>query len=318
MYSRRMEPVFDAHCDTFLWQYADHHGMHLIDLPLYSHFSGDRMRKGGVNIEVFATFVPGSMVTKTIGAKELALQMITEGKDYLNQEGIQTITNREQLSMAESSGSFGILGLEGAFPLGNDPMEIHGFYDLGVRILTIVWSRKNNFASGVGFNGGLTGEGIELIELANELGIVVDISHMNAEGVDDVLQHSKKPIIASHSNAFDLNPHFRNISFDQIEEVSRTGGVVCVNFCPDFLTASGDATIHDVLDHIEKIIEVGGIRSVGIGSDFDGIPVTPRGLEDISKVSKLKNMLGDRGLKELDIEKIMGGNLKRVFMDVMK
>jgi membrane dipeptidase len=308
-----MAIVIDAHCDSFLWHFAQNHKISLPVLPDESHVSGELMRTGGVNLEVFSIFLHNSMLEN---AENLARQIISESKDLLLKNGIRQISQAKDLLKIRKGMVCGVLGLEGAIPLGNNANMLADFYDLGLRVLTMTWSRKNSFCSGVGFEGGLTKAGKELLSFAEELGIVIDVSHLNSEGFNDIIDLCNKPFIASHSCAYSITPHPRNLTDNQIKEIAQVHGVIGVNFYPGFLTNNKWATIQNVVDHIIHISEIGGTNCVGLGSDYDGITSTPEGLEDVSCIRNIPLILETEGFSTREIEGIMGENFKRVFLEV--
>ncbi|WP_298632700.1 dipeptidase [uncultured Umboniibacter sp.] len=204
--------------------------------------------------------------------------------------------------------------------------------------------------------GGLTEFGEAVIREMNRLGIMVDISHVSDEAFYDVLEVTSKPVIASHSSARHFTPGFeRNMSDEMITALGEQGGVIFINFGSAFLTEAANnygprqreflanagvtdadseeaialveqwkldnpypyATLEDVLDHIDHAVALAGINAVGIGSDYDGVDDTlPVGLKDVSSYPNLIEGLLARGYSINDVEKIMSGNLKRVWLEV--
>ena len=166
--------------------------------------------------------------------------------------------------------------------------------------------------------GGLTSFGMQLVEECNRLGVVLDISHLSPPGVKDVLAASSAPVVASHSNAHSVCSHPRNLTDEQLTALAANGGVVGVTFVPSFISETkGRASLERLLDHVDQIAQVAGVRHVGLGSDFDGFsPPEPVGLEDVTRMPAITAGLLRRGYSGQDVRGILGGNLMRVFRQV--
>ncbi|OJJ45085.1 hypothetical protein ASPZODRAFT_70379 [Penicilliopsis zonata CBS 506.65] len=244
------------------------------------------------------------------------------------------------------------LGIEGLHSIGNSLAYLRSFYDLGVSYATLTHNCHNRFADAAlaevayGDHGavevarprwyGVSEAGKSLVREMNRLGMIVDLAHVSAATMRDVLgagkddwPGSRAPIIFSHSSAFALCPHPRNVPDDVLDLVRERDSLVMVNFAPEFIscTASdradglpdffpGNATLARVADHIVYIGERIGFDHVGLGSDFDGIASTPAGLEDVSRYPALIGELLDRGVSDRDAAKVAGGNVLRVWRAV--
>jgi membrane dipeptidase len=222
-----------------------------------------------------------------------------------------------------------ILAIESGQAIENNLNYLRSFYNLGVRIMTLTWKNTDwaDASQDKMKHNGLTGFGKSVIKEMNKLGMIIDVSHSADKTVMDVLKASSDPIIASHSCAKAISDHPRNLSDKLIKDIAGSGGVLCVNFYSIHLDKrfriehnkkrNPDPPLFTkVIDHIEHIIKVGGIDAVGLGSDFDGKIIPPKGLEDASKIPKITEALLSRGYLEEEIVKIMGGNCLRVFGQV--
>jgi membrane dipeptidase len=219
-----------------------------------------------------------------------------------------------------------ILHLEGAEPLAPDLSDLEPWYARGLRSIGLVWSRPNAFAEGVPFRfpsspdtgPGLTGAGRELVYACNELGIVVDLSHLNEAGFWDVARISAKPLVATHSNAHALCPSTRNLTDAQLDAIGSSGGVVGVNFAVSFLREDGGQVaatpLGEIVRHVEYIAGRIGIDHVALGSDFDGALV-PEALGGIAGLPKLVDALRAAGFDDEGVAKVTHRNWLRILGD---
>lgn len=314
--------IVDGHCDT-LWA-ARRQGRDWFAPSDRGHADLDRLLRSGVNIQFMALFSdPGH---RGPGFALKALEMIESfysGIESASARGVEgslgVVRTKGDVDRA-IGGFWGLLSIEGGEVIGRSLDALFAFYRLGVRAMGLVWNHRNDLADGVddgASGGGLTPFGKEVVKAMQEIGMVVDVSHLSEAGFWDLIRISRGPIVASHSNARALCDHPRNLTDDQIRAIADTGGIVGVNFYPPFLVESGRATVDDVLRHIEYIAEVGGAECVGLGSDFDGFDETVPGLEDITKLPQLSGHLRRRGLGELQVEQVMGANWCRVLREVL-
>jgi len=183
----------------------------------------------------------------------------------------------------------------------------------------LTWNYRNNLGDGVGkprSRRGLTAFGRETIREMERLGMIVDVSHLNERTFWQVIEASEKPVVATHSNAFGVCGNPRNLTDSQIRAISESGGFIGLNFCEYFLNDSWEASIRDVVTHARHIAEAGGTQVLAIGSDFDGIPTPPKGLEHIGKMGKLVAAFRRAGFSQSEIEAIAHRNFLRVFREV--
>jgi len=312
--------VFDGHCDTLLRLLDDGPGLGVRSSE--GHIDLVRLREGGVTAQVFAIFVedqylPAGAVRQTLRVLDVLYRELERNPGHL-----LLATTAADIERAKDEGEVAaVVGIEGAESLEGDLGVLRVLHRLGVRLVTVTWSRRNQAADGIyeeRTGGGLARFGLQLVQECNRLGILLDVSHLSAAGVQDVLQASEHPVIASHSNAYALCPHRRNLSDEQLIAVAAGGGVVGVTFVPSFLAPEGEqASLEKLLDHVEHIVRVAGEDHVGLGSDFDGFGApAPLGLEDVTRMPGITAGLLDRGYSEPQIEKVIGGNFMRVFRQV--
>jgi membrane dipeptidase len=212
-----------------------------------------------------------------------------------------------------------ILHLEGCDAIDTDFVALDRLYEAGLRSLGPVWSRPTAFGQGVPFRfpatpdigGGLTDLGIELIRRCNEKRILVDLSHLNMAGFDDVARHSQHPLLATHSNAHSLCQHARNLTDAQLEAIASSHGVVGVNFACAFLRKDGrmvsDTPVEQIIRHLDYLLERLGEHGVAIGSDFDGADV-PNDIGDSSGLPVLVKAMMDHGYGRTLVNRICHAN----------
>lgn len=216
-----------------------------------------------------------------------------------------------------------IMHIEGAEAIDEDMHALDVLYRAGLRSIGPVWSRPTIFANGVPFRfpsdgdigDGLTEHGIRLVQRCNELGIMLDMSHLNEAGFWDVVKYSDAPIVATHSNAHNLCASSRNLTDKQLIAIAESGGMVGVNFSVSFLRADGQKNAGTDLDlvlaHLDHLISVVGEDCVGLGSDYDGALV-PEAITNVSDLPKLRTTMRSHGYDEPLMAKLCHGNWLRV------
>jgi len=252
-------------------------------------------------------------------------------------EHLQLVTSLQDVERARADGKVGIIiGCEGAEPLGDDLSLLRCYHRLGLRVLTLTWHHRNALADGVAepSGSGLSNLGREVVDEANRLGIVLDVSHASARAIEDVLERSSQPILASHSNARAVCDHQRNLHDGQIRAIAERGGVIGVVFLGRFVAAE-DPDVHDVADHVEHIVGLVGYEHLALGPDYTtggedlvidarrvagpGQPVDAAsipyaaGLETYDGIPSLLAELISRGHHVADLRGMLGDNLLPVF-----
>jgi membrane dipeptidase len=310
--------VVDAHVDTLLKVVADGRGLgerspeRHVDLP--------RLLEGGVKVQFFACYIEPAF--KPDRGLQRVIQMIDifHAEATRNADTMSVCTDTASIHAAVENGRLAaILTVEGGEAIGADLAALRMLHRLGVRSMGLVWNQRNLIADGVGerrTRGGLTTFGVEVVREMNRLGMIVDVSHLTDEGFYDVIETSRAPIMATHSNARAVCDHPRNLTDDQIRTLAVNGGVMGINFAPAFVRKE-DANVEAVLDHVDHVVGLVGPDHVGLGSDFDGIGPPPRGLSDPTCLWRLTEGLMKRGYAADDIRKVLGGNHLRVIRCVM-
>jgi membrane dipeptidase len=322
--------VIDTHCDTLkclfqeftkprdsMWDYRGDIGMGI--RSSIGHLDIPRMIEGGVTCQVFAISSERSRLPSySLRTALLMIERFNRECDVIP-EFVSVNKYKEIIEAKKGDKASGLLSIEGADVIEGRIEILSIFHRLGVRMVGLVHSLRNQLADGVTdrrTGGRLSELGIQVVEELDRLGIIIDVSHLNDEGFWDVIEHAKNPVIASHSNARNICEHPRNMTDEMIIAMSDNGGVMGMNFAPAFIHPV-EATLTGVVDHIDHIVELVGADHVGLGSDFDGIPYTPKGLEDVSKMPDITCELVNRGYAKDDIVKILGGNHLRLIKEVI-
>ena len=216
-----------------------------------------------------------------------------------------------------------VLGIEGAAAISPNLDDLQEYYERGVRVINPVWSRPNAFGYGVPFRfpgspdtgPGLTPAGKALVEACNEMGIVIDLAHLNEKGFWELADLSTAPLVTSHTAAHAICPSTRNITDEQIKAIGRSDGLVGVYYMPGGTRSDGkhgkDTPLASIVRHIEHIVDLIGIDHVALGSDFDGASM-PYGLADAAALPNLLQVLDEAGYDKDDLAKITHENWLRV------
>jgi membrane dipeptidase len=337
---------------------------HMDGDPFHTDLS--RFKAGGITGEFFSIYVSGTTL-KTGGAMRRAMDLIDatyrEAEKHPGQ--LMMCTTAAQIRQAKKAGKVcALMGIEGGYAIENSLGALRNFYRLGIRYMTLTHNVTHDWADAhrdAPKNNGLSDFGKEVVREMNRLGIFIDISHVSEKVMNDVLDITTAPIIASHSNARAVNDHTRNVSDAVLKRVAKNGGVIMINFYPSFLDARTNKEENErsaklkpqldalrerfkddtqgyneaerklfaenpiyiapytrIVDHIDHIKQVAGIDHVGIGSDYDGVPFLPAGMNGIEDLVLVTYEMLKRGYSETDIRKVLGENMLRAMTQMEK
>lgn len=339
-------PIFDGHNDVLLrlFQAGGRNHTDSFITGREGHIDLKKAKSGGLAGGFFAIYVPSPIdldlkfelmtqdsydlplppVVDLTDALPIALRQaaILVELETLGALKICTSVNEIQTCMKDGVMA-AIMHMEGAEAIDADLYNLDIFYRAGLRSLGPVWSRPTIFGEGVPFRfpstgdigGGLSEDGVRLVKRCDELGIMLDMSHLNEAGFWDIAKHSTKPLVATHSNSHVLSPHARNLTDRQLAAIAESDGMVGLNFAVAFLRADGKmlADVHyDVmLRHLDHLIEHLGEDRVGLGSDFDGA-VIPEGMGDCAGLATFRDAMRAHGYNDTLMMKLCHENWMRL------
>lgn len=298
-------------------------------------FDAPRARKGGLDVAFMAIYV--SPDDDGVGnAKAVADERIAIVESLVKRWPQLCAFARTPADIRKNAadGKLSLpMGMENAAPLGDDLQNVGRYYERGIRYITLS-HMKNNLVCDASTDRtpkwhGLSPFGRKVVAEMNRLGMMIDVSHVSDQTFEQVLALSKTPIIASHSSCRTFTSpgtfgYKRNLSDDMMKALAAKGGVIQINFGSAFLSdryvkTGKVADVKDVAAHIHHAVKVAGVDHVGIGSDFDGVgDSVPSGLEDVAAYPNLIRELLTLGYTQTDLQKILGGNLLRVWSEVEK
>ena len=313
--------VIDGHTDVLLAlvnqrrKFSEESDRGHVDLP--------RMKKGNVAAAFFAIWPGVNQYYIQKGVRQL-LELVENPKN--DAEIITSVSDLERVNKEDKVGV--IFHIEGIGGFDSEFHLLNILFRLGLRSFGITWSDVNIFGSGSSFDPsvpedtrGLTAEGRELVLEANKLGVIVDVSHLSDKSFYDVLEVTRKPIIASHSSCRALSPISRNLTDEMIKDLADNGGIIGINFGNMFLREdcgrSDDTPYTRIIDHVDHVKNLVGPDHVAFGSDFDGTGV-PAEIKDVTGYNKLRKEMEKRGYTEKDMNKICHGNFMRIFKEVWR
>jgi membrane dipeptidase len=331
--------VLDLHIDTLLWMrllrydIGKRHRNRIPAAPFLWHLDLPRADEGGLDASVFGLVINPARPRRELMLPLRLLSAAERGRGFAQTLAMLDLLSEserrypDRLAFARSGseirravarGQFAALPcLEGSHGIGGEIENARTAHERGLRMLGLVHfqATEAGFPMTVeAFEGrGLTPFGFDLVAELERLGIVVDLAHLNASGVDDVLSVTKRPLVVSHTACRSIHDHARNLSDDQIRRIADRGGVVAIAVARPFLGRPG---VDGFLDHVEHAMKVGGADAVAIGSDYDGAIVPARGMGDVRCYPRVTHGLLERGHSREDVRKVLGENALRVITEV--
>lgn len=355
----RRSIIVDGHCDT---PYRLHrHNVHLDEHDPEAQADLKLLEEGGVTASFFAAYVPPFYAGRGAAAFAQRLIDIIHAEAARLPERTVFVDSADGIVAAKRDGKFALMiGIEGGHAIEHSLDLLRNFYSQGVRYMTLTHVNTNTWCDSSGdaaVHNGINDFGRDVVRTMNDLGMIVDISHVSDKAFYDVIETTRVPIIASHSSCRALCDHPRNMTDDMLRTLANNGGVCMINFFAAFLNqkvsdvvrhASSNkakkdktnggteempndrtdwdeylkwfnalgcpqASIDDIADHVLHAVNVAGVDHVGIGSDFDGVPALPYDLPSSAQLPGITERLLQRGMKEADVEKVLGTNFLRVY-----
>lgn len=314
----------DLHCDTLTM------GSDNILQTWTGHINLDKLRRGGAWVQFFALFIPTHKEAGEVAGGPLPPYAFYQRYDEVwqremaaNADAVAPAFRLADIRSNTDAGKISaVLAVEDAAPLEGQLERLDEMYAQGVRLLTLTWNYENQLgyphaADPQAMRRGLKPFGVDVVRRMNELGMLIDVSHLSDGGFADVARLSSAPFVASHSCARALSGHTRCLTDEMLRTLGDKGGVVGVNFCASFLRAGGEcATVDDVVRHVLHIRDKAGLDAVALGSDFDGIPY-PVEFRDYSGMPSIAAAL-ERHFTSDEVDKICSGNALRVLGDVWR
>lgn len=338
--------VVDMHCDTIAGIFGERmRGRECNLRKNIGHIDLLSMCDGGYLLQNFALFVNMGKCEDP-WQRVLALYTVYEEELAKNQDLIAPVYRFEDIERNSSQGKMSaMLTVEEGGVCKGELSKLHILYEKGVRMMTLTWNYPNElgypnldgrkeesimgkpvlereYLNTPDTVNGLTDSGRRFVEEMEVLGMIPDVSHLSDAGFYDVLACTKKPFVASHSNARGICPCVRDMTDDMIRKLAERGGCMGLNYCPDFLIQKpvgvpNPGTVEDIVRQAKYIVNVGGEEVLGLGSDFDGI----EGHEELAgaqSMEKLYDGLLKEGFTSGQVDKIFSGNVLRVYKECLK
>ena len=319
----------DMHCDTLMAGLAQK--KNTIQEIEGAQIDFGKLRKSPVKAQMFAAFLPQSEIEEWFGydhypdhfelfndMRDLLLRSIEEDREHF-----AFVKNFDDIRANEEAGKIScILTIENGALVNSDMEMLRKLAGLDVKVMALTWNDPNCFGQCCSDDGELmkkplTDFGREAIPVMNDLGIVVDVSHLNEGGFYDVARLTKKPFVATHSNAYALSPSPRNLTDDQIRTLAEKGGISGLNFYGGFLNEDIDneiSTVERLCDHAMYMLNRGGEDFIAIGTDFDG-GISDLEIPGCDRMEILFEALRKKGMSERQFDKFTHENVERVLKE---
>lgn len=302
--------VFDLHCDTITECCKNNVSLYDNDM----HLSLKRMEKFQEYTQVFAVWIRDEM------RGDVARRYFDNVTDYFYK---QIEENNEIISLYDGKSDTkikAVLSVEGGSACGGTAEGLTHLYNRGVKLITLTWNSPNEIASGAFSEGGFTSFGKDFVKLSEEYGIILDVSHLNRESFYDFIKISKRPFVASHSNADIVeNPkgRKRNLTKEQIQLIKERNGIIGLNFCRNFLESDGLFGIDSFVRQLDYFLSLGCENNIALGSDYDGCSIHSD-FVGAEKLLNVQNVLLEKGYSTEILDKMFYGNAKRFFEENVK
>ena len=306
--------IIDLHCDTLtrdMWASQPPACGPLVN-PAY-HIALGKMPRNLRWVQCFAIFVPDNYRGQDAIDFFDRYRAVFDRQMVAHGDKVSPCRSFSDMEQALEAGKFAaVLTVEGGAALAGQPERAQVLRDAGVRMLTLTWNGPNELGSGHDSSAGLTACGREAVAELERCGVLVDVSHLNDRGFEDLLSVAKKPFVASHSNARSVCGHRRNLPDAFIREIADRGGLIGLNYSKDFLSDSGRGNLDDLYRHVCRFLELDAGPCLALGSDFDGTDIHPD-LDSVEKSLSIYGYLTQHGIPADTADGILFGNAWRFF-----